>query len=106
MPGRRSADCEFEGFAIGGGGFGPTADWLTTELNWLGLPLKPRLSGCQVRRRQASSAALEKDSRRADQPDEDTVGEETRLPFAGEKVPTLELLTGPGPNPALPGVMP
>lgn len=103
MPGRRRLDCELEGVAMGGGGFARTADWLTTVLSWLGLPLKLRLSGCQVLRRQASSAALEVDSRRTDQPEEDAVGDDTRLLLAGEKTPALELFMEPGANMGRPG---
>lgn len=33
IPGRRNVDCEVAGFAIGGGGFGRTEDWFTTELS-------------------------------------------------------------------------
>lgn len=103
MPGRRRLDCEFEGVAIGGGGFGCTADWLTTVLSWLGLPLKLRLSGCQVLRRQASSEALDVDSRRTDQAELDAVGEETKLLLV-EKTPALELFMVPGPNMGRPGM--
>lgn len=33
IPGRRNDDWEVAGFAIGGGGFGRTEDWFTTELS-------------------------------------------------------------------------
>ena len=97
MPGRRSVDCWLEGFTIGGGGLGRTVDWLTTALSWLGCALTVLLSGCQVRRRQASSGLLDMDSRR-DQPEVDAVGDDIRLLLAGEKPPALEAFMEPGPN--------
>lgn len=56
-----------------------------------------RLSGCQVRRRHASSGLLDIDSRLAQGP-VDAVGELTRLLFAGEKTPAFEAFIAPGPN--------
>jgi hypothetical protein len=83
---------------MGGGGLGRT-DWLTTLLRWLWLAgnTYERLSGCHVRLRQASSAALEVESLRADHPEVDAVGDEIRLPFAGEYGPVFEVLIALGP---------
>lgn len=72
-----------------------------TLLNLLPPALYSLLSGCQVRRRQASSAALDMDSRR-DQPTEDTVGDEIMLPVPGEKTPALEAFMAPAPKSGLP----
>lgn len=83
---------------MGGGAFGRTEDWLTTVLSWLGCPLGLRLSGCQVRRRHASSDMLEIDSRR-DHCGAGAFGDETRLPLADGKAPPFEEFTGPGPGP-------
>lgn len=90
------------GFAMGGGGFGRT-DWLRTAFNWA-VPLKLRLSGCQVRRRHESSPVLlATESLRPGNPDVDMVGEETKFAFGDERAPALELLTsiGPGPRPGI-----
>lgn len=103
MPGNLRPGCGFEGSAIGGGGLGEV--WLVTVLSWLGL-LNPRLSGCHVLRRQGSSDTLETDSRRADHPEVETVGDETRLLPEGEKAPLLEVLIGPGAKTGRPKGMP
>jgi len=67
-------------------------------MTWLSLlePLKSRLSGCQVRRRQASSAALDAESR-LDQFEFVEVGD-SRLLWAGEKAPLFDEFIPPGPN--------
>lgn len=88
---------------MGGGGFGRT-EWLRTAFS-CAVPLKLRLSGCQVRRRHESSPVLlATESLRPGNPDVvDMVGEETRFEFGDERAPALELLTsiGPGPRPGI-----
>lgn len=75
-------DCGPVGFAIGGGGFGRT-DWLRAAFSCAVLP-KLRLSGCQVRRRHASSPVLLAiDSLLPENTEGETVGEETRFAFGG-----------------------
>lgn len=69
------------GFAIGGGGFGRT-DWLRAAFSWAVLP-KLRLSGCQVRRRHASSPVLAMDSLLPENTEGETVGDETIFAFGG-----------------------
>lgn len=95
IPGSFTSDGAREGVAIGGAGFSRADDWVTTVLSWLGFPLMLLLSGCHVRRRQASSGLLDIESRR-DQ--FETVGEDTILPLAGEKAPIFEAFIEPGPN--------
>ncbi len=73
-------------------------DGVMTLLSRLPPWLYSRVSGCHVRRRHASSAALDMDSRR-DHPAEDTVGEERRLLLLEDaKTPLLDELMGPGPK--------
>jgi hypothetical protein len=62
---------------------------------------KLRLSGCQVRRRHESSPVLAIESLRAENPDVEMVGEETKFAFEGERAPALELLTSIDPRPAI-----
>jgi hypothetical protein len=91
---------------MGGGGFGPIEDWVTTLFSWLGLTtLKLWLSGCHVRRLQASSATLlAVEPRRLDHPAVEVVGEATMEAFGGAKATLCELLRGPAPpNMGLPG---
>jgi hypothetical protein len=64
--------------------------------------LKLLVSGCQVRRRHASSAALEMESRREKM---DEVGEASTL-LAGEKAPGFELFIPPGPKTGRPMLAP
>jgi hypothetical protein len=68
-------------------------DWLRTAFSWL------RLSGCQVRRRHASSPVLAIDSRRAENaegaPD---VGDATIIAPWGTKAPALELFMNGSPT--------
>lgn len=70
-------------------------DGVMTLLRRLPGALKSRLSGCQVRRRHASSAALDMDSLREKV---DPVGDDKRLPLGEEKTPALDELIGPGPK--------
>ena len=66
-------------------------------LNRLPPALYSLVSGCHVRRRQASSFELEIESRR-DQPDVDAVGEDSRLLGVGESNAELEAFIAPGPK--------
>lgn len=96
IPGSRTLDC-CEGAAMGRGAAG---DWnwegVTTLLSRLLPVLYSRVSGCHVRRRQASSALLDMDSRR-DQPGPPAVGEDSRLLLPeGEKTAELGELMDPG----------
>lgn len=97
IPGRRTVCCGFITFATGSGGPGWNWPGVTTLLRWLlELGWKPRLSGCQVRRLQASSAAEDVESRRPDQADDGVGGEPRILLPAGEKGATFGLFTAFG----------
>lgn len=81
-----------------GGGAWVNCEGVITSRNRLTPLLNSRLSGCQVRRRQASSATLDRESRR-DQPLAfDTVGDASRVLWLGEKAPLLDVLMPEGPK--------
>ena len=99
MPGSRRVCCGL-GFRMGKG---CGLDWncvrvmtLLRLLLELGLKLS-RVSGCQVRRLHASSAALPTESR-LDQPEVDTVGDDSKLLWLGEYAPLFGTLRPGGPN--------
>jgi len=72
-------------------------DGVMTLLRRLPPALYSLVSGCHVRRRQASSFELEMESR-LDQPEVDAVGDDRRLPPFGERAAELEVFTTPGPK--------
>lgn len=84
IPGSRRVCCWFVTLAMGGAGFGWIWPGVRTLLRWLVFVLKFLVSGCQVRRRQASSALDDVESRRPDQPEVGVVGEARWLLAAGE----------------------
>jgi hypothetical protein len=65
----------------------------------------PPLSGCHVRRRQASSAALDMESLR-DQPEVEAVGEDSKLLLPGDNAPELDEFRLPAPNAGRPRAAP
>lgn len=99
MPGKRKGCGDWlAGLAIGGGAAGGNCEGVMTSRNRLMPLLNSRLSGCQVRRRQVSSAKLESESR-LDQPLAfDTVGDASKVLWLGEKAPLLDVLIPGGPK--------
>jgi len=96
MPGRRRVCCGWLlGLAtgsesVGGGNWEGVTTWFSRLV-----PLW--VSGCQVRRLHASSAALPTESR-LDQPEVDTVGDDSKLLWLGEYAPLFGTLRPGGPN--------
>lgn len=87
-----------------GTGEGVSWDGVMTWFNRLP-PVNSRLSGCHVRRRQASSAVLEMDSR-LDQLALEVVGDDRRPLLSVENPPAPGELIMPGPKPGLPTLIP
>lgn len=66
-------------------------------ITWLSLLVPLCVSGCQVRRLQASSAALPIESR-LDHPEFEAVGDESKLLWLGEYAPLFGTLSPAGPK--------
>lgn len=105
MPGRRTG-CGAWFPGLGAGSVTRSGGNCECVMTWLSLlvPLKSRVSWCQVRRLHASSAVDDVESR-LDQAEVDAVGDENRLLWDGENAPLLDELKGEAPNsgPLAPG---